>query len=136
SRFGQAFHFFGCSGELDGGCLDPVLTTEEHYDDSVAGIGDVALRAKYHFPTSGEYDLGALLDVRLPTGSQDDYLGTGSVGVQFSLLASASLGDFAPHANVGYGYRGSAVETEGGGSDRSGVRFAVGFDQQLVPRVT
>jgi hypothetical protein len=130
SRLGVALHFFG------GTPLDPILTTEEDYDDSVAGIGDVALRAKYHFPTSGDYDLGALLDVRLPTGSQDDYLGTGSVGVQLALLASATLGDFAPHANVGYNYRGSAVEAEGEEFDRSGIRFVVGFDQQLVPRVT
>lgn len=130
SRLGAALHFFG------GTPLAPVLTAEEDYDDSVAGIGDVALRAKYHFPTSGDYDLGALLDVRLPTGSQEDYLGTGSVGVQLAFLASASLDGFTPHANVGYNYRGSAVGGEGREFNRSGVRFAVGFDQQLVPRVT
>lgn len=130
SRLGAALHFFG------GTPLDPVLTAEEGYDDSVAGIGDVALRAKYHFPTSGDYDLGALLDVRLPTGSQEDYLGTCSGGVQLALLASASLDGFTPHANVGYSYRGSAAAGESGEFSRSGVRFAVSFDQQIVPCVT
>lgn len=130
SRFGQAFHFFG------GTELDPVLTTEEAYEGRVSGIGDVALRAKYHVPMEAAYDLGALLDVRLPTGSREDYLGTGSVSVQLSLLGSATLGEFSPHANVGYTYQESAVEAGAGDFDRSSVRFALGFDQQVVGGVT
>lgn len=136
SRFGQAFHFFGCSEEPDGGCLDPILTTEEHYDGSASGVGDIALRAKYRFPLEAAYGLGALLDVRLPTGSSEDYLGTGSVGVQLSLLGSARLGDFTPHVNLGYDYHGGTDDAEMGDFDRSSVKFALGFDQQLISSVT
>lgn len=130
TRFGQALHFFGGTG------LDPVLRTEEHYDGSASGVGDIALRAKYRFPLEAAYALGALLDVRLPTGSAEDYLGAGSVGVQLSLLGSARLGDFTPHANLGYDYRGGTDDARMGDFDRSSVKFAVGFDQQLVSGVT
>ena len=130
SRFGQAFHFFG------GTELDPILTTEEDYSGSVSGLGDVALRAKYRFPIEAAYGLGALLDVRLPTGSREDYLGTGSVSVQLSLLGSARLGDFSPHLNVGYAFHGGSDEAGMGDFDRNAVRFALGFDQQVVSGVT
>src|SRR5690606_19296308 len=111
------------------------LRTEEDYDGSGSGVGDVALRAKYRFPVEAAYDLGLLLDVRLPTGSREDYLGTGSVGAQLSLLGSATLGDFSPHLNVGYAFHGSSDDATGD-FDRSAVRFALGFDQQLVSGVT
>ena len=133
SRFGQAFHFFGGTG------LNPILTAEEEYDESASGIGDIALRVKYRFPVEAAYGLGALLDVRLPTGSEEDYLGTGNVGAQLLLLGSARLGDFTPHVNLGYDYRGGSdapSDTSATGNvDRSSLKLILGFDQQVVSGV-
>jgi hypothetical protein len=51
---------------------------------------------------SGANALAASVDARLPTGDQDQLLGTGGTRTTAALIWSGQAGRFIPHANVGY----------------------------------
>ncbi len=47
--------------------------------------------------------------LRLPTGDEQNLLGAGAAGVRPFAAFSASVGPFAPHANIGYQWNGTSV---------------------------
>jgi hypothetical protein len=75
---------------------------------SATGIGDVVLRGKYtvHQWERAGFALG--VDVRLPSGDETDFLGSGAAGVKpfgvFSYRARVS-----PHAEAGYEVNGDST---------------------------
>lgn len=110
-------------------------STESHFArGSASGIGDVVLRAKYRLAGDGDSGLAAALDLRLPTGDEDDLLGTGATQGKLLLVGSTTLGSFSPHANLGY-------TVSSGGNDMGGdvpdeINYAAGFDWAVHPRLT
>jgi hypothetical protein len=76
---------------------------------SATGLGDILLRAKYNFVRSNANALAALIDLRLPTGDEDDLLGTGATQTKLLLLASGEYGISAPHAYFGYTFSSGEV---------------------------
>ena len=76
---------------------------------SATGLGDILLRAKYNFVRSNANALAASIDLRLPTGDEDDLLGTGATQTKLQLLASGEYGLFAPHAYFGYTFSNGDV---------------------------
>ena len=70
-------------------------------EDSAAGIGDLVARAKGTVMREGSRALAVGLDVRMPTGDEQNLLGSGAVGMKPFAAFSTSMGAFAPHANVG-----------------------------------
>lgn len=109
---------------------NPVLVkTGDRYDKKTAGIGDLTVRLKYSFLRGRGINLATLLDVRLPTGDEENFLGTGNTNARLIGIMSGKIGDFTPHLNLGYDYRGDEKESDE-------VEFAVGFDQKLVPGLT
>ncbi len=116
---GNANHSFG------GDSLNPVLQKVVPYDVSSGGVGDLAVRFKYRFTDEhSNSGVAALLDVRLPTGDSDDFLGTGNFTVRTILIGSTRMRDFTPHVNVGYDYRNSDFDSDE-------FEVAIGFDQVL-----
>lgn len=118
---------------------DPVPPTEHHFanetfrevsmDETAAGVGDVALRAKVNLsPDGASTGFAVLADVRLPTGDEEELLGTGAVSVRALGIVSARRGDFSPHLNGGFLYRGGDVG--------HAVLLNAGFDQLMTPRAT
>jgi hypothetical protein len=95
------------------------------------GFGDILLRGKYNFvrDRSGWPDLAAFSQVKLPTGDEDDLLGTGETNLLGLLAASKTLGPVTPHVNVGY-------EITTGSSELNNARYVGGFDARLHPRLT
>jgi hypothetical protein len=67
-----------------------------------SGIGDVLLRTKYRFLSTGGGGLAAGVDVRLPTGDDQNLLGTGATQATLTFIGSSTNGRLAPHFNVGY----------------------------------
>jgi hypothetical protein len=103
-------------------------------DDSASGIGDVVLRGKYRLGAQAASGFALAFDLRLPTGDEEDLLGTGATQAKLFLVGSTSWGRFSPHANLGY-------TLSSGGSDLSGdvpdeVNYALGFDWAAHPRLT
>jgi hypothetical protein len=72
---------------------------------SASGIGDLTLRLKGRL--GGGTALG--LDVRIPTGDDQNLLGVGAPGVRPFVVLSRSTRAFSPHVNVGYQWNGSSV---------------------------
>jgi hypothetical protein len=120
---GEAVHFF--AGTPD----DPVLTASRFVDGSATGLGDVAARAKFNLRETVPLALGLLVEGRIPTGDDNDLLGSGAFAGRALAIASGRFGAFSPHANVGYVYRGGSLDTDA-------LLATVGFDQLLAPWAT
>ncbi len=119
----EAVHFFG--GTAD----NPELSASSSVRGSASGIGDVAARIKIAVSESGQAKLAILGDVRFPTGSESDLLGTGEFSIRGLGVLSARFGDFSPHVNAGYSYRGGTFQTDA-------VLMTAGFTHALAPWAT
>ena len=72
---------------------------------SSSGLGDITLRLK-SLVANG---LSLALDLRAPTGDEEDLLGSGAAGVRPFLIWSGGGGAFAPHINLGYQWNGKST---------------------------
>ena len=71
---------------------------------------------------------------RLPTGDEQELLGSGATQAKVFLIASSGSRKFSPHVNLGYTFsRGGSVTT---GQLPDEVDYTVGFDAALLKRVT
>jgi hypothetical protein len=124
---GGANHIFGGTPQ------NPVLVTDEPYDRSATGIGDIALRLKYNFESGGDVDFASLLDVRFPTGKKENFLGSGKPTYRLWGILSAKMGDMTPHLNFGYAakpakYQSDAIEFRAGLDDKLSSQFTLAVD--------
>jgi hypothetical protein len=74
---------------------------------SASGLGDVTLRLKGNFWRTAGMSLG--MDLRVPTGDEQNLLGVGAAGFKPFLIWSSSHRSFSPHLNAGYQWNGSSV---------------------------
>jgi hypothetical protein len=81
---------------------NPGATRTVRHSGHAAGIGDVVLRTKYHVLRTAGGGLAAAVDVRLPTGDENELLGAGGAQAKFLLVASTERGRFGSHVNAGY----------------------------------
>src|SRR5262245_20239020 len=84
-------------------------TKQFFVEGSAAGLGDLLLRVKSTLMREGTRAFAAGVDVRLPTGDEQNLLGTGATGVRPFAAFSASYGAFSPHANIAYLWNGKSV---------------------------
>jgi hypothetical protein len=118
-----AVHFFGGTPE------NPVLSASRSISGSTTGLGDVDARVKLNLRQAEPLSVAILSDVRFPTGSESNLLGSGAFAVRGLAILSARFGAFSPHANLGYLYRGGEFETDA-------VLATAGFDHLLAPWAT
>jgi hypothetical protein len=107
---------------------DPFHSSE---GGTATGIGDVLLRSKFEFlHDRGLWpDMAVRGQIRLPTGNEEDLLGTGETAFQLLLIASKNWKRFTPHLNVGY-------EFSTGRSELDNLRYAGGFEDRWHRRLT
>jgi hypothetical protein len=90
---GETVHVFDATG----------ATTKSFADSgSATGLGDILLRAKYNVYRTETTAFAGALDLRLPTGDEDNLLGTGATQAQVFFIGSGEYGLFSPHVNFGY----------------------------------
>ncbi|MDQ6893975.1 MAG: hypothetical protein M3167_14985 [Acidobacteriota bacterium] len=99
---------------------------------SASGVGDVALRGKLQMVRGGSGGLAFVADVRLPTGDEQDLLGTGTTRAKGSLIGSLHLGIFSSHLNAGYTWSTKTGEAR----VPNEISYAVGLDLAVNPRMT
>jgi hypothetical protein len=107
--FTQEWPFRGMRHQLS--YAVPVL----HADGSGTGLGDVLLNYRYQLVGDGETALhvSPRLSVILPSGSEDEARGTGSVGLQTNLPVSYVLSDaLATHWNAGLTLEGRSGDLD------------------------
>jgi len=82
----------------------PNGTTSQSFaaSGSSTGIGDVLVRSKYRFLPAPGGGLALGVDLRLPTGDDENLLGTGAAAVTGTLIGSTTRGRIAPHFNVSF----------------------------------
>ncbi len=78
--------------------------------------------------------MAAAADLRLPTGKEEDLLGSGATQLKTLLVLGGSPGRFSPRASIGYTF-------SSGGSDFTGelpneINYTVGLDLAPHPRLT
>ena len=96
---------------------------------SSTGIGDIGVRLKVNAHSGRSFEAGFLADARLPTGADDDFLGTGGTSLRALGLFSGRVGVMAPHLNIGFG-------RTSGDAARTAFLGAAGFDLLLGPSAT
>ena len=112
------FHFFG------GTSSNPVLRAAAATFGSATGLGDIATRLKINLSNSDHLGVAVLADVRLPTGKEEDLLGSGKLSARGLAIFSSKFGSFAPHLNLGYLYTKSSLQN-------NQILATAGFDQLL-----
>lgn len=141
-------HRIGTGGELgthyfrDEDAMGGYGSTRQFFSEgSAAGLGDLLARIKATVLREGQRALAVGADVRLPTGDEQNLLGSGAAGVRAFAALSAAVGRLAPHANVGYQWNGRSMLARG---IREGDRgdlpdwftFAVGADLLVAPHLS
>ena len=76
--------------------------------NTARGIGDVIFRAKGTVFDGERTKLALGTEVRVPSGDEKNFLGSGAAGVKPFVTASYSA-RFSPHVNLGYEFNGSSI---------------------------
>jgi len=114
--FGQVtVHRFG------GDSANPILRASTSVSGSASGIGDVAARLKVNLGQGDHFGAAILADTRLPTGREEDLLGTGSTSIRAQGIFGAQFGNFSPHLNAGYAARTDTLQNDA-------ILGTIGFD--------
>jgi hypothetical protein len=100
---------------------------------TAAGIGDIALRAKYRVPV-GKLGIAGTLETRLPTGDETNLLGTGGVQAKVLGIVSYDRGPVSPHLNVGYTFSSKGAIPRVTMHDE--VMATAGADFSMTSRIT
>jgi outer membrane putative beta-barrel porin/alpha-amylase len=101
---------------------------------SASGVGDIVVRGKLALTQRDNVSLAAGVDVRLPTGKEQDLLGTGTTQIKPYLIAGfLSKKKFSPHVNLGYTVTGTSDLL---GSLPDEADWTVGFDAAPASRFT
>jgi len=74
------------------------------------GLADMLVRTKYTLYDDENAALAAAVDLRLPTGREEDLLGAGSASIKFTAIGSIESGRLSAHANAGVTRGGLANE--------------------------
>lgn len=102
SAFGGEYHFFNIN--------DPIGSTDQAFTSSrqASGIGDVVFRVKGTMINRERWALAGGVDVRTPTGDEENFLGSGAPGVK-PFIAASYRARVSPHVNIGYEWNGDSI---------------------------
>jgi hypothetical protein len=115
--------------QLDGSRVDTYRGrdfTQASASARAVGLADVVVRGKYTLYSSDGDGVAAAVDVRLPTGHEEDLLGAGTSSVKFSGIGSIDRGPVAAHLNAGVALGGLARE----------VSYSAAIEVAATPRAT
>jgi hypothetical protein len=118
----------------------PNATQTVEHDGHASGIGDVVLRSKYRVLNGAGGGVAAAVDIRFPTGDENDLLGAGGVQAKLLLVASSQRGRVGQHVNVGYtAAQGNVAGTLTGQASASlpdEINYSGGVELVATPRLT
>ncbi|MEQ1912398.1 MAG: transporter [Vicinamibacterales bacterium] len=101
---------------------------------SASGVGDVVLRGKYRLEDIGAISAAIGVDLRLPTGDENNMLGTGYAQTKTFLILSSKTSDrIAPHLNIGYTFGRSSNSAL---NPTDAFNYTGGVEVLVTPKVT
>jgi hypothetical protein len=98
------------------------------------GFADMLLRTKYTVYSNETAAFATAVDLRLPTGREQDLLGAGSTSVKFTAIGSMEAGPLSAHANAGMTRGGLANEFSYGASLAYAATRQVSVGAELLGR--
>jgi hypothetical protein len=99
-----------------------------------AGLGDVAVRAKWAPVQNAAGALAGVVELRMPSGDRNQLLGLGTTQFKAMLTAETDAGLVSPHGSIGYTFSGSDWISEG--AIGSASRYGLPFSFDLANEVT
>jgi hypothetical protein len=135
------FHLFKPRSEENTGCAAPFGPNEPVRDQNdycesgdASGIGDIVVRGKLGLSQGDSVSAAVGVDARLPTGREEDLLGTGTYQIKpYIVLGFMPKSRFSPHVNLGYTFTG---ESDLLGALPNEIDWTVGFDAAPASRLT
>lgn len=124
---------------IPNGAIPPAADVSGTGASTARGFGDVRLRGKYSLLQSGNAAVAVAVDLRLPTGDADEFIGLGATQVRPSLIWSLETGRFVGRGRVEYAWSNGNLSSLLGGGDLSvpnELLYAVGVDAAVAPRTT
>ena len=126
----------GEAGHVPVGCLNETFSKR----NQASGLGDITLRGKATVWKGERTGIALGLDVRLPTGDELNFLGSGAYGFKPFAIWSYD-GRISPHVNVGYERNSSSriagdLTTGTKGEIPNQFLYSVGADMALTRRLT
>jgi Putative MetA-pathway of phenol degradation len=107
----RCIHRFNPSNPADIPTHESFISTSNaiFFDNgSASGIGDVVFRGKFQALKAEKAGLAVGVDVRLPTGDEENFLGSGTYGTRPFVVFSYA-GRISPHASAGYEINGNSI---------------------------
>ena len=98
------FHYFDPQGN---GTINDTFTFRQ--SGSATGIGDIIVRGKGTVAKGEDLWVALGADVRLPSGDEEDLLGSGAFGLRPFAAISIRTGGVSPHVNLAYQYNAESV---------------------------
>jgi hypothetical protein len=99
------------------------------------GLADAVVRTKMNVFSDEGAGLAAAVDVRLPTGREQDLLGSGSTAWKFSGIGSLERGRVSSHANVALALGGLADEVSYGAAVAMAATDRLTVSGEMIGRV-
>ncbi|MDX1981205.1 MAG: hypothetical protein SFV51_13120 [Bryobacteraceae bacterium] len=108
---------------------------------SASGLGDIMTRIKGTVMRTPRAALAAGLDLRVPTGDEYNFLGSGAAGLKPFVVMSFKAGRVSPHLNGAFQWNGKSVlaGNVAMGDKRklpNEISFIAGADIGLSPKLT
>jgi len=117
---------------------DAQATFSQFLAGSATGVGDVVLSAKGTLYKHEKLGLAAGMELRFPTGEEENFLGSGAYGIKPYIVLSRR-GRIAPHLNLNYQWNGnSLLARDQNGEQRLPAYFGytAGADVGVTKRLT
>lgn len=119
----------------------PYSSPDTHTPGSASGIGDISFNGKGELWKGERGTVSAGMNFRVPTGDDQNYLGSGAWGYNPYLIYSY-LGKVAPHAKIGYQWNSASElnnptgKAGGNLAMPGGFNYDVGADWAMMRRIT
>jgi len=107
---------------------DGTKTKDFSSSGSASGVGDLIVRSKYNLMTTPNGGVGAGVEIKLPTGDEENMLGTGTTQTRLFFIGSVGQGKTLAHVNFGYTASGSAASDQ--------LNYVGGVEYAASPKVT
>jgi len=137
NRMEVGFAVPAVSLRLDGSRVDTYYGrafTQATASATAIGLADMVVRTKYTVFDEEGAGVAAAVDVRLPTGREEDLLGTGSTSVKLAAIGSLERGRISTHVNAGMTMGGLAREFSYGGAAAVAASPHVTISGEIIGR--
>jgi hypothetical protein len=119
-----------------GGATAPV---SEYVPGTSSGLADAVFGAKVHVAEWKSIRFAGGVDVRVPSGDELNFLGSGTTGIK-PYLAVSRHGRVSPHGNFGYQWNGKSILNANGSGGKqqlpTDIFYTVGANVEASKKLT